>query len=363
MPSKPVPGKGLQRVEYWLRAGLTSQEYAQIAAEIYRINYQNLVVYSSIATAFLLVMVLISLFSSAVDENRWIYCVTMSVTFLQFLLSKFWFRNHPRLLLLNLYGFIGILFLFGILLGTVANPDQEAVTFIALVLTAPTLFTDKPVRMIATIVLYTLVFVVAAIRTKYASVLSIDLINACMFGTISCIVSTYLMKIKCQNILYEQQVAFLNETDLLTGLKNRNHFEHRYPDYPQEAKNSVSCVFLDVNGLHEVNNLQGHEAGDNMLRYVAQITQQQFGYQDTYRIGGDEFLAFVTDGSSEEIEEKIRAIVIAAKKQHYTVSIGYATAFHPSIDMAALIRTADQHMYQDKEVFYQQQEAARKVRK
>lgn len=362
MTSKPVPGKGLQRMEYWLRAGLTNQEYQQIAAEIYRINCQNLVVYSAIATAFLLVMVLISLFSSAVDENRWIYCITLSVTFIQFLLAKFWFRNHPKLLLLNLYGFIGILFLFGILLGTVANPDQEAVTFIALVLTAPTLFTDKPVRMIASIVLYVLLFLVAAIQTKDSSVLAVDLIDACVFGTISCIVSTYLMKIKCQNLLYEQQVAFLNETDLLTGLKNRNHFEHRYLDYPGEAKQSVSCVFLDVNGLHEVNNLQGHGAGDKMLRFVAQVTQQQFGCQDTYRIGGDEFLAFVTDGTAADIEEKIRAIVAAAKEQHYTVSIGYATASHPNIDMAALVRDADQNMYQDKEAFYRQQEAARKVR-
>lgn len=362
MVFKGMLKKGCRTIQYWLHAGLTKQEYHQIAGQIYQNNCQNLIIYSAIATVFLLIMVLISLFSTAVDENRRIYISTMLITFFQFLLARFWCREHPKLLLLNMYGFINILFLFGILLGTVTSPNQESVTFIALVLTVPTLFTDKPVRMIASIFLYVVIFIGVAVWVKDPAVLAVDLINACVFGTISCIISIYLMKIKCQNILYEQQVAFMSETDILTGLKNRNCYEHRWQNYPAICRQSVSCIFLDVNGLHEVNSLQGHKAGDDMLRFVAEVTQQQFGSQDTYRIGGDEFLAFVIDGTSEEIEEKIHTILTAAKEKHYTVSIGYATASHPNIHMEDLVRIADQNMYREKEQFYLQTQGARASR-
>lgn len=66
---------------------------------------------------------------------------------------------------------------------------------------------------------------------------------------------------------------------------------------------SLSCVYVDVNGLHELNNASGHEKGDQMLQTVALELQGRFGRDNCYRTGGDEFVAFVQD----EPETAVRA--------------------------------------------------------
>ena len=90
-------------------------------------------------------------------------------------------------------------------IGTVIRPDEQTVTFIALLLTVPLLFTDRPVRMIGCIYVYIIAFVIAALYIKEDYVLAADIIDAGVFGTISAIISTYMMSVKCQRYLYEQQ--------------------------------------------------------------------------------------------------------------------------------------------------------------
>ena len=53
---------------------------------------------------------------------------------------------------------------------------------------------------------------------------------------------------------------------------------------------NADVVYIDVVGLHEINNHLGHKAGDGMLCAVAGAMQRMFPLADTYRIGGDEFV-------------------------------------------------------------------------
>ena len=41
------------------------------------------------------------------------------------------------------------------------------------------------------------------------------------------------------------------------------------PEYPDRYQTSLACIYIDVNGLHEMNNSRGHEAGDDMIKQVA----------------------------------------------------------------------------------------------
>lgn len=80
--------------------------------------------------------------------------------------------------------------------------------------------------------------------------------------------------------------------DSLTGLLNRNCFEQTIENLDKNEYRNVACVYIDANGLHNINNRFGHEAGDNMLKAIAQALQSKFGSDKTYRIGGDEFVVF-----------------------------------------------------------------------
>lgn len=348
--------------KYLLDVGVSQTEYKQISKEIQKSNRQNLIIFSGIAAVFLLVMFFLSYINSDVGENRWIYLGTMVLMLVILLMVKFYSDGHPKVLLTGMYLFIGILFLFGIILGTVTRPDEQTVTFIALILTVPLLFIDRPLRMICNIYVYVAVFVITAVYMKDDYVLAADIIDACVFGTISVIISTYMMSMKCQRYLYEHKVAVLSETDLLTGLRNRNSYEKRLSIYFSQSEKMLSCIFVDVNGLHEWNNRYGHEAGDKMLQFIAGKMQEQFGSENTYRIGGDEFVSFLYDCSQKEIEKKLDAVVQAVEEKNYHISIGYDMGFCTEKEGPDLIKNAEKRMYEAKSLYYQKQGIQRGTR-
>lgn len=157
-----------------------------------------------------------------------------------------------------------------------------------------------------------------------------------------------------ENLRNQLQIIHLSEYDSLTGLLNRNSYEQNLPTYMDVCKKSIACIYIDANGLHELNNSLGHAAGDKMLQSVADILKEKFGPEDTFRIGGDEFVAFAIDIDEQEVEERVNQIKEDTHRQGYHLSIGvaYAAAFD---DINRLIRTAEQRMYEEKVRFYSEE--------
>lgn len=345
-----------------LYSGMSREEYDQISGEIQSSNRKNLLVYTLIAAAFLAVMTVLSFFTEDVAQSRSVYFGTMLLSLALFASSKCLAAKYPKVLLVSVYLFIGILFSFGIILGTVTRPDEQTVTFVALLLTVPLLFTDSPLRMIICIGIFALAFIPAAAKVKVDYVLVADIIDVSIFGAISMIVSTYMMRVKCQRILYEQRALTLSQTDGLTGLNNRNLYEQSLPGYPARCKENLSCVFVDVDGLHELNNTRGHAAGDRMLRFVAEEMRRRFGGVHTYRIGGDEFVAFVPDCREEALSKELADLHRCVEGASYHISVGCVTEKRENIHMTDMIRDAETHMYQAKKQYYAEKGITRDIR-
>ena len=334
-------------------AGLTPEEYRQIKPELHTSNRQNLRIFSLISAFFLFIMFCISFVSDDVSANRWVYFGVLLLMAGEYAAAQWIAPVRPGVLMPAVYLFISVLFVFGIVLGTVAGPDEQSVTFIALVLTMPLLFIDTPLRMGLCIYLYVLAFIVTVCVVKVDYVLAVDIINAVVFGLISVIVSTYMMGMKCRMYLYEQRAVQMSETDLLTGLRNRNAYENHLSRYPSLCRETLTCVFVDINGLHEWNNTHGHQAGDEMIRFVGAQVQVQFGRAHTYRTGGDEFVAFAADLDSEQLHQKLDQIERAVEARGYHISIGCDTDARSALEMSTLIWNAEQHMYAAKRRYYQ----------
>lgn len=264
---------------------------------------------------------------------------------------------------MDIYAFVILLFSFGIVLGTVTRPDEQTVTFVALLLTVPLLFTDRPIRMVICIFIAIISFVITAIFVKEDYVLVADIIDVTVFGTISAVVCTYMMSLKCQRFLYARKVSILSETDLLTGLCNRNSYQQKLETFSSMCNQVLSCVYVDVNGLHEMNNTRGHTAGDKMLQFVGKILQREFGERNSFRIGGDEFVALVTGEKEEVIQAKIDRVQVLIEEESYHVSIGYSVGNTSETDISLLISTAEKRMYEAKQLFYQQRGVDRSARR
>lgn len=120
----------------------------------------------------------------------------------------------------------------------------------------------------------------------------------------------YLLKARVQEILIVacgldvEKSESLSENDLLTGIRNRNYYQHEINNLLQAAQESVTYVFCDVNGLHETNNKFGHEAGDRMLIALASELAKSFGQDMSFRFGGDEFLAIALDERLDKVQAK-----------------------------------------------------------
>ena len=333
----------------FMKYHISDREYDMIQKDMQEENRNSLLFFSVITILFLIVMLLISFCSPLFVRYRSAYILLMLVDVL-ILAGLYISKNkNPAILLFNMYAFEIMLYVFAVILGAVSQPQEHAISMIAFLLTVPLLFTDKPLRMICSIGFGVVLFILTAIKVKDESVLFVDIVDVVVFGILGAILGTYAMKVKCQRLLFARKVAILSETDMLTGLRNRNAYEQRLHDYASLE----NC---------EINNTKGHAAGDQMLRYVGKTIQNEFGEINSYRIGGDEFVVLLTDESEDRIRVKIEQIRKQVEKESYHISIGCSVGNTSDKNISSLIAEAEKRMYEDKRLYYQNSGIDRRAR-
>ncbi len=167
---------------------------------------------------------------------------------------------------------------------------------------------------------------------------------------------TYDFFMALTNLENHSIIKKMGAIDYLTGIKNRNSYESEIGSYALLECSSLWCAFVDVNGLHEVNNSQGHKAGDMMLCAVAEAVKRAFGDRHTYRLGGDEFLAFAFDCTREDMLRKKHVITQELQLRGYHISIGFeGTEKQDGVfDVEHIVADAENIMYQEKWAYYQE---------
>lgn len=154
----------------------------------------------------------------------------------------------------------------------------------------------------------------------------------------------------------------MGTVDAITGLKNRNSYEQSLRNYMVEEDEKICCIYMDANGLHELNNVLGHAAGDAMLRFIGETIIGQFGSENAYRIGGDEFVIFCRDISEEEVRTKINRIEEILKRKDYHISTGTAW-YDGMVKLEDMILEAEERMYTAKQKYYEEKGDIDKMRK
>ena len=148
-----------------------------------------------------------------------------------------------------------------------------------------------------------------------------------------------------------RDVYLMGVTDQGTGLLNSVAYGHFLRKSEEQVISPAACIYIDANGLHELNNAQGHEAGDRMLRAVADHLKEYFPKDGLYRVGGDEFVMFPSKADRDVCEARMRAVSEALSAQGYSIS--YGIAIHESATgLRDLIRDADERMLANKRAYY-----------
>lgn len=151
-----------------------------------------------------------------------------------------------------------------------------------------------------------------------------------------------------------QRLRFLSNEDLLTGVNNRNAMNNRVLQFVSGEVNyrTISVVFADLNGLKPINDNEGHNAGDALLKNAAEILKQTFTDCEIYRAGGDEFVVVAIDVPKESLEERVEKLREKSKiKGNVSFAIGFYYDEHAG-DVRRAMREADALMYEDKKANY-----------
>ena len=142
--------------------------------------------------------------------------------------------------------------------------------------------------------------------------------------------------------------------DPLTGLPNRTHLHARLAE-AVAARAAVSVLLLDLDRFKPVNDTHGHEAGDEVLRVVAERLRTAVRPGDLVaRLGGDEFAVLVAEGSDcALLAERLRALVASPIPVGDAVvcvgaSVGSASSPADGTSPEVLLRSADDAMYRVK---------------
>ncbi|MBO4419404.1 MAG: GGDEF domain-containing protein [Oscillospiraceae bacterium] len=156
------------------------------------------------------------------------------------------------------------------------------------------------------------------------------------------------------------------ERDPLTGLMNRSALVNVSNDFMENARangKTLGGIFLDIDYFKEFNDTYGHAAGDDAIKYIADVClSEETPTVKFFRYGGDEYFGFVLDHRDDEIEElalriaeKIRSSGFEHLKnpngQRLTVSIGVVNVdMRESEDnIMDLIKFADKALYHAKD--------------
>ena len=107
-----------------------------------------------------------------------------------------------------------------------------------------------------------------------------------------------------------------NKYDSLTGIFNRKYGTQKIEDQLSQGKNYAFCI-IDLDNFKKINDIYGHQEGDNVLRYIASLLSSSFRSTDiVMRLGGDEFIVFITNYNDiEYIKNKVDIISDYFKKK------------------------------------------------
>lgn len=160
----------------------------------------------------------------------------------------------------------------------------------------------------------------------------------------------------------EAAVRHVAMHDALTDLPNRVMFNHRLEQAVAQAQRHgrmLAVMFVDLDRFKIINDTLGHEAGDHLLREVAQRLTGELRLSDIVaRLGGDEFVVLLDDVADVDavgvVADKIvnsltSAFRIADQDVHVSASVGIAAYPADAQDMRTLMKYADIAMYRAKE--------------
>ena len=349
-----------ERIRQWLLySGLDKDEYDSIQESIRDSNYRATLVCGILLCVLFATLSICSPFAPHAVGALWPNLGSIGVIAILTLAALLTRKGKPGVTVLLFYLMVVYLCAYSIYFHVVDHHENSGVIFCGILLVAPIVLSDRPVRSLGITFAATLVYIVAsAIRLGACDQLLIntgDAVSCFFFGAVLSVVFT---RSRLREFLSSRLLEAQSRLDGLTGLLNKTAFEQQAAEYLGSG-GPGTLVIIDIDDFKRVNDMYGHDQGDAALRAMADCIRQCFYPKDYVgRFGGDEFVVFMVG----DVEPKVTAanvsrllslasvrVKLPEPKDVVCVSVGIALA-QPgrAVSYTELFKEADDALYEAK---------------
>lgn len=146
----------------------------------------------------------------------------------------------------------------------------------------------------------------------------------------------------------ECRLRHAEERDALTGLLNTRAFDIGLSARIASGR-PFSLVLADIDGLKDLNEREGHAAGNDLLRHTATVLERLLAHSDQVaRIGGDEFAVLTGTSGADDVRALCGRLSNALANEGLTLSFGWAICPRDGDSPLLLFRAADERLYAQK---------------
>ena len=175
--------------------------------------------------------------------------------------------------------------------------------------------------------------------------------------------ATSMRKIEVELSEYIAHIREMAYKDFMTGCHNKSAYLKLQSSLEKKIDEGMAffnVYMFDVNGLKRINDTQGHEMGDALIKGAASVLKTTFDENSIFRTGGDEFVVIIED-EKDDIKANISAFEEALadfneeNELDFTLTISIGTASFRNDhdkDFKSVAERADRAMYENKEDFY-----------
>jgi len=167
--------------------------------------------------------------------------------------------------------------------------------------------------------------------------------------------TTFIVGSEIANYMLLDRLKILSSRDMLTGVNNRNEMNNLVDELckGEGESTSVGVAFADLNGLKNVNDAEGHPAGDRLLKDAALALKEVFDDECIFRAGGDEFSVIIRGITEDDLNDKVALLKEVSRKYDKVIFAVGCSVVKDEKEIRKALRQADERMYADKEKFYE----------
>ena len=343
--------------------GISEEAYERVRGPVAESNRRLLMYTAGLVSLFWLYCLLMSLKDPAYTLCREAYAAALVISIASFLYPRCLEKLLPRLLPVVIQVFKLSLVGAGVWIA-VCQWDVRTITMFTTAIIVPSIFIDRLITSVVIDILALLAYIIFGRGIIVPEIFTWGLGNFIIFAVSGLLVGTAIYRDRFERFVFADSASLLAEIqtrhafyDQLTDLQNRRAYEEKLRMLAGELPRDCCVVNIDIDGLKEMNDTNGHEAGDELIIGAAECLCAAFpDTEDVYRVGGDEFCVIVT-APEEDVKQSLTELerIIAQREGRYvhgiSLSFGMASA-REFDDVDAIVKAADARMYEMKSDYY-----------